>query len=230
MLNEINHEDINIQTLEDPVEYSLPMIRQTPIREGVLDFADGIRALLRQDPDIIFIGEIRDPVTAEMALKAAMTGHQVYTTLHTNDAFGAVPRLLDLELKPGMIAGAIVAVFAQRLVRLVCKNCRVPYHPDERESLLLGVDPADQVEIFKANPDGCEACHGAGYSGRTAVAEILLFDEDLDEVVANNGSKAQLKSLAIEKGFKNMRDDGILKVLDGITTIDALAKVVSLND
>ena len=120
MLNEINTVEVNIQTLEDPVEYSLPMIRQTHVREGVLEFADGIKALLRQDPDIIFVGEIRDKTTAEMALKAAMTGHQVYTSLHTNDSFGALPRLLDLGLKPGMIAGAIIAVFAQRLARRLC--------------------------------------------------------------------------------------------------------------
>ena len=123
MLNHINSVEINIQTLEDPVEYSLPMIRQTSVREGVLGFGDGIKALLRQDPDIIFIGEVRDKVTAEMALKAAMTGHQVYTTLHTNDSFGAIPRLLDLGLKPGMVAGAIVSIFAQRLGRRLCSNC-----------------------------------------------------------------------------------------------------------
>ncbi len=150
MINEINNVEVNIQTLEDPVEYSLPMIRQTPIREGVLDFADGIRALLRQDPDIIFIGEIRDGVTAEMALKAAMTGHQVYTTLHTNDSFGAIPRLLDLGLKPGMIAGAIIAVFAQRLVRKVCPECRVAHTATEEECHIMKVDPASPPTIYKA--------------------------------------------------------------------------------
>ena len=142
MLNEINDVEVNIQTLEDPVEYSLPMIRQTHVREGVLEFADGIKALLRQDPDIIFIGEVRDKVTAEMALKAAMTGHQVYTSLHTNDSFGAIPRLLDLGLKPGMLAGAVVAVFAQRLGRRLCGNCKIEYTPDADECKMLDVDPA----------------------------------------------------------------------------------------
>ncbi len=229
MLNEINNVEVNIQTLEDPVEYSLGMIRQTHVREGVLEFADGIKALLRQDPDIIFIGEIRDGETANMALKAAMTGHQVYTTLHTNDSFGAIPRLLDLELKPGMIAGAIVAVFAQRLVRRVCLDCREEYKPDERECEILGADPANPPTIYKARQGGCQACAGQGYKGRVAVAEILLFDEELDDALAKNVSKAELKRAAIEKGFKSMKDDGILKVLEGITTLDALAKAVDVN-
>ena len=229
MINEINNVEVNIQTLEDPVEYSLPMIRQTPVREGVLEFADGIRAMLRQDPDIIFIGEIRDPVTAEMALKAAMTGHQVYTTLHTNDSFGALPRLLDLGLKPGMIAGAIIAVFAQRLVRLVCKECRVAYQPDEKECAILKVDPAAPPTVYKARQGGCPACSGQGYKGRRAVAEILMMDEELDDILANGGSKAQIKIRAVEKGFKSMKDDGILKILDGLTTLDSLAQVVDIT-
>ncbi|MCM2343872.1 MAG: Flp pilus assembly complex ATPase component TadA [Alphaproteobacteria bacterium] len=229
MINEINNVEVNIQTLEDPVEYSLPMIRQTAIREGVLDFADGIRALLRQDPDIIFIGEIRDGVTAEMALKAAMTGHQVYTTLHTNDSFGAIPRLLDLGLKPGMIAGAIIAVFAQRLVRKVCPDCRVPHTPDANECVILKVDPENPPTIYKAKQGGCQSCKGQGYKGRIAIAEILLMDEDLDAVIANGGSKADLKVKAVEKGFKNMKDDGIFKVLEGITTLESVATAVDLT-
>lgn len=229
MLNEINTVDVNIQTLEDPVEYTLPMIRQTPVREGVLDFADGIKALLRQDPDIIFIGEIRDPVTAEMALKAAMTGHQVYTTLHTNDSFGAIPRLLDLSLKPGMVAGAIVAVFAQRLVRRLCTECKVPHEATAEECVLLGVDPATKPTIYDAKQGGCKACGGQGYKGRVAVAEILTFDEDMDEIIARSGTKAEIKAAAVEKGFKSMKDDGMLKILDGMTSIEALSKVVDVN-
>lgn len=229
MLNEINDVEVNIQTLEDPVEYSLPMIRQTHVREGVLEFADGIKALLRQDPDIIFIGEIRDQTTAEMALKAAMTGHQVYTTLHTNDSFGALPRLLDLGLKPGMIAGAIIAVFAQRLTRRLCGGCRVGYRPDEHECKILGADPANPPSIYKAKQGGCDACGGLGYKGRIAVVEILSMDEDLDELVAKGESKADIKNMAVKKGFKSMKDDGILKVLEGITDLQALSKVVDLN-
>ena len=229
MLNEINNVEVNIQTMEDPVEYSLPMIRQTPIREGILDFADGIRAILRQDPDIIFIGEIRDGITAEMALKAAMTGHQVYTTLHTNDSFGAIPRLLDLGLKPGMIAGAIISVFAQRLVRKVCKSCREAHTADEAECKILKVDPSNPPTIYKAKQGGCQACGGQGYKGRIAVVEILFFDDQLDEVLARGGTKADLRAKALERGFRSMKDDGVLKILEGITTIESLATVVDIH-
>lgn len=229
MLNEINTVDVNIQTLEDPVEYSLPMIRQTAVREGVLEFADGIRAMLRQDPDIIFIGEIRDQTTAEMAIKASMTGHQVYTTLHTNDSFGAIPRLLDLGMKPGMLAGAIIAVFAQRLTRKLCPLCKVEHRASAEECKIMKVDPSDPPIIYRAKKGGCEACAGQGYKGRIAVAEILLMDEELDEIVARNESKAELKQAAIRKGFKTMKDDGVLKVLEGITSLETLGDVVDLT-
>jgi type IV pilus assembly protein PilB len=229
MLNEINTVDVNIQTLEDPVEYSLGMIRQTHVREGVLEFAEGIKALLRQDPDIIFIGEIRDGTTAEMALKAAMTGHQVYTSLHTNDSFGAIPRLIDLGMKPGMLAGAIVSVFAQRLTRVLCPSCKVPHTPDEEECRILGVDPATPPSIFKSRQGGCDMCKGQGYKGRIAVAEILFFDDELDQLLARGESKADLKALAVKKGFKSMKDDGILKVLEGTTDLKALAQVVDIH-
>lgn len=229
MLNEINHVEINIQTLEDPVEYSLPMIRQTHVREGVLEFADGIKALLRQDPDIIFIGEIRDKTTAEMALKAAMTGHQVYTTLHTNDSFGAIPRLLDLGLKPGMIAGALIAVFAQRLTRRLCAHCKEAYRPNPEECRILSVNSQQPPEIFRAREGGCDMCAGQGYKGRVAVAEVLTFDEDMDELLARGESKAELKIMAEKKGFKNMKDDGILKILEGVTDLAALSRVVDIR-
>ena len=230
MLNEINDVEVNIQTLEDPVEYSLPMIRQTHVREGVLDFGDGIKALLRQDPDIIFIGEVRDKTTAEMALKAAMTGHQVYTTLHTNDSFGAIPRVLDFGLKPGMIAGAIVSVFAQRLGRRLCSNCKEEHIPNEYECTeLLDADPSDPPKIYKAKQGGCPACKGVGYKGRVAICEILLFDDDMNELLAANATKAELRKTAFEKGFKDMRYDAILKIKDGITSIEAASKVISLK-
>jgi len=229
MLNEINTVDVNIQTLEDPVEYSLPMIRQTPIREGILEFADGIRALLRQDPDIIFIGEIRDKLTAEMALQAAMTGHQVYTSLHTNDSFGALPRLWDLGMVPGMVAGNIVSVFAQRLARTLCPECKETHVATPEECELLGVNPAEAPEICSARQGGCNNCDGQGYKGRVALIEILLFDEEMDEVIARCGTKVEIKKLALAKGFKSMRDDAMLKILEGTTTFEAVAKVVDVS-
>lgn len=227
MLNEINSVDVNIQTLEDPVEYSLPMIRQTQIREGILDFAEGIRAMLRQDPDIIFIGEIRDKITAEMALQAAMTGHQVYTTLHTNDSFGALPRLFDLGMVPGMVAGNIISVFAQRLARTLCPHCKEPHKPTDEEWQLLGT--GDVSEIFEAKQGGCDQCAGQGYKGRVALAEILSFDDDMDEIVARGGTKSDLKEMAISKGFKNLKDDAMLKILEGRTTFEAVSKVVDIT-
>jgi type IV pilus assembly protein PilB len=229
MLNGINDVKVNIQTLEDPVEYSLPMIRQTPIREGILDFADGIRALLRQDPDIIFIGEMRDGVTAEMALKAAMTGHQVYSTLHTNDSFGAIPRLIDLGLKPGMLAGAVVAVLAQRLTRVLCPSCKQESVPTQEECEILGFDAQNPPKIYRAKPQGCPDCKGQGYKGRVAIVEILSLNEELDDLVAKNASKVELKRVAVKNGFKSMRDDGIEKILKGITSIEALARVVDIR-
>ncbi len=229
MLNEISSVDVNIQTLEDPVEYSLPMIRQTAVKEGVLDFADGIRAILRQDPDIIFIGEIRDEITAQMALQASMTGHQVYTTLHTNDSFGAIPRLLDLGLKPSMLAGNVIGIMAQRLVRKLCPHCKTPYTPEDEEKFLLGLQDIHKPEIFRANQGGCEHCGGQGYKGRVPVIEVLVFDEDLDEIVARGGSHLDIKAVAAQKGFKSMRDDGVLKVVSGEISVEALSRVVSLR-
>lgn len=229
MLNDINDVEVNIQTLEDPVEYSLPMIRQTNVREGVLDFADGIRAMLRQDPDIIFIGEIRDATTAGMALKAAMTGHQVYTTLHTNDSFGAIPRLFDLQLKPNMLSGAIIAIFAQRLTRKLCSQCKIEYQPDEEELALIDAEGEEGLRIYKANEEGCSSCKGQGYKGRTAIVEILTFNEPMNDVLAEGGSIAELKRLARERGFKSLRDDAILKIKEGVTSIDAVTKVVNLS-
>lgn len=228
MLNAINTPDVNIMTLEDPVEYSLPMIRQTHVRGGAgLNFADGVKALLRQDPDIIFIGEVRDQVTAEQALKAAMTGHQVYTTLHTNDCFGAIPRLLDLGLQPGMLSGAIIASFAQRLVRRLC-SCKKTAPATAEECRLMGLDPDDPPEISSAV--GCDKCDGFGYKGRTAVVEILFTNEAINDVIAEGAHVSRLKEVAREHGFQSMLDDGVDKVLTQQTSIEALMKVVDFSE
>ena len=229
MLSSANSPERNIQTLEDPVEYAIPMIRQTNIREGILDFADGIRAMLRQDPDIIFIGEIRDDITADMALKAAMTGHQVFTTLHTNDSFGAIPRLLDLGLKANMLAGAIIAIMAQRLARRLCKTCKEPYQATPDDCALLGLSPTDPHTLHRAKPGGCAACNGTGYKGRVALAEVLTFDEGMDDILAAGGSKTELKAAARANGFKSIREDAILKIIAGLTSVDEVRRVVNLH-
>ncbi len=229
MLNAINTPDVNIQTLEDPVEYSLGMIRQTHVRDGAgLSFGDGIKALLRQDPDIIFIGEVRDQVTAEQALKAAMTGHQVYTSLHTNDCFGAFPRLLDLGLQPGMLAGAVIATFAQRLVRTLCQKCKQAAPATAEECKLLGANPDDPPVIYHGV--GCPECGNSGYKGRVGCIEILYMDEELDDIIAAGANKTALKAAARKKGFKSMVDDGILKIYEGVTSLDAVTKVLNFAD
>lgn len=229
MLGAINTPDVNIQTLEDPVEYSLGLIRQTHVRENSgFTFGEGVKALLRQDPDIIFIGEVRDQVTAEQALKAAMTGHQVFTTLHTNDCFGALPRLLDLGVQPGILAGSIIASFAQRLVRKLCPHCKRMGEATPEECKLLGADPSKPPTIYY--PVGCAECGDLGYKGRIACCEILYMDEDLDDIIANGCSKAQLKASARQKGFKSMLDDGILKIHEGVTSLDAVSKVLNFAE
>ena len=229
MLSEVNTPDVNIQTLEDPVEYSLGLIRQSNVREGAgLTFGEGVKALLRQDPDIIFIGEVRDQVTAEQALKAAMTGHQVFTSLHTNDSFGAIPRLMDMGLQPGMLAGALIACFAQRLVRKLCSKCKRPEKATPEECKLLGADPGNPPTIY--HPGGCPECNNSGYKGRVACCEILYLDEDLDDIIASGGHKNVLKTKAREKGFKSMLDDGILKIYEGTTSLDAVTKVLNFSD
>ena len=236
MLNDVNTIDVNIQTLEDPVEYNLGLIRQTHVKAGgAFTFGEGIKALLRQDPDIIFIGEVRDSITAEQALKAAMTGHQVYTSLHTNDCFGAIPRLVDLGIKPAMLAGAIIATLAQRLVRKLCQKCKVAKTatPDECKLLAIGPDgnPIDYDNpptIY--HPGGCPECNNSGFKGRIACVEILYLDEELDDMIATGAMKSQLKPVARKKGFKNMLDDGILKIYQGTTSLDAAVKILNFSD
>lgn len=229
MLNAINTTDVNIQTLEDPVEYSLPGIRQSGVRDGGgFTFGEGVKALLRQDPDIIFVGEIRDEVTAEQALKAAMTGHQVFSSLHTNDSFGAIPRLVDLGLQPGMMAGSIVACFAQRLVRRICLHCKAPYTATPEECRLLQADLSAPPTLYKGA--GCKECNNTGYKGRLGIHEILYVDEDLEALIAADKSIPELKAQARKNGFKNMLDDGVLKVYEGLTTLDSLTKSVNFTN
>jgi general secretion pathway protein E/type IV pilus assembly protein PilB len=229
MLQQINSAEINVMTLEDPVEYELPLIRQSQIREAAgMTFGDGVRSILRQDPDVVFIGEVRDEDTAAMALRAAMSGHQVFTTLHTNDALGAIPRLLDLGLNPSMLSGHMICVMAQRLVRLLCDHCKRARPASEDECRLLGADSAEPPTIHEAV--GCEWCGNKGYRGRIAVAEILGFNNAMDELVARAASRVDLLACARERGFATMADDGIAKVLDGLISVDELVKHVDMTD
>jgi general secretion pathway protein E/type IV pilus assembly protein PilB len=233
ILKHINSEGLNIMTLEDPVEYPMPLVRQTSVAESVkLDFANGIRSMMRQDPDVILVGEIRDAETADMAFRAAMTGHQVYSTLHTNSAIGAMPRLLDIGVLPDIMAGNIIGVVAQRLVRRLCPHCKTPYQPRDYEVRLLGshVDVADAPRPALFRPCGCERCDFQGYRGRLAIMEILRMNGELDELIARRGTAREIRRAAEQIGFVPLADDGLRRVLDGSTSLEELARVVDLTD
>jgi general secretion pathway protein E/type IV pilus assembly protein PilB len=229
VLNHINSDGVNIMTLEDPVEYPMTLIRQTSVAEAAkLDFANGIRALMRQDPDAILVGEIRDADTAEMAFRAAMTGHQVFSTLHSNSAVGAIPRLLDIGIAPDIMAGNIIGVIAQRLVRRLCRTCRQPYDPDVRERRLVGASPTEALVLFRAV--GCEQCDYQGYRGRVAIMEILKMDPAIDELIARRATAREILTAARAKGFKTLAEDGVRLVRAGATSLEELMRVTDLTD
>jgi type II secretory ATPase GspE/PulE/Tfp pilus assembly ATPase PilB-like protein len=192
-----------------------------------LDFANGIRSIMRQDPDIILVGEIRDKETAEMAFRAAMTGHQVFTTLHTNSALGVFPRLLDIGIPPGILAGNIIGVVAQRLVRKLCPHCKTPYTPDEKEAQLLGWAAAGNPPVYQAA--GCERCDGKGYRGRMALIEVLRLDTDMDEMGASGSTLYAIRQAAHERGYQPLAEDGIRRILEGLTSLAEVSRVVDLT-
>jgi len=229
ILNHINSDGINIMTLEDPVEYPMTLIRQTSVAEAAkLDFANGIRAMMRQDPDAILVGEVRDRDTAEMAFRAAMTGHQVYSTLHTNSAVGAIPRLLDIGIVPDVMAGNIIGIVAQRLVRKLCRTCRQSYEPDERERRLLGMASNEAGVLYRAV--GCEQCDYQGYRGRSSIIELLKIDAGIDELIARRATAREVLTAARAKGFKTLADDGVRLVRTGSTSLEEVMRVVDLTD
>jgi len=229
MLNSMNSESVNIMTLEDPVEYPMAMIRQTAVNEAVkLDFANGIRSMMRQDPDIILVGEVRDSDTATMAFRAAMTGHQVFTTLHTNSALGAIPRLLDIGVKPDIMSGNIIGIVAQRLVRRLCPDCKQAKDADEIERLLLGIGKDEPATVFISI--GCPKCNQRGYKGRLSLMEVLKMDKVMDEMISHSASMRELHEMAVSKGFQPLAEDGIRYILNGVTSLDEVSRVVDLTD
>jgi len=226
ILNHLNNIGVNIMTLEDPVEYALPIIRQTSIGEtSRIDFAEGVRSLLRQDPDIILIGEIRDHDTAVMAFRAAMTGHQVFSTLHTNSAIRSIPRLIDMGITPEVMAGNIIGIIAQRLVRKLCPYCKEPDAGSPSVRQALNLEPTETLY----RPVGCDHCRGRGYMGRFTIMEILAVDSGLDELIARRATLQELREYALANGFHEMASDGLRRIREGITTWEEVSRVVDLS-
>lgn len=229
VLNHINTEGVNIMTMEDPVEYPMPMIRQTSINEAAkMGFAEGIRSMMRQDPDVILVGEIRDAVTAEMAFRASMTGHQVFSTLHTNSAVGSMSRLSDLGVLPDILADNLIGILAQRLIRKLCNKCKKPQEIGELERKLLGLDPeVGNITVFEA--DGCSFCGYTGYKGRIAIVEILRINDYMKKLISNKTSGHEISKAAKATGFKTLADDACRRVLEGITSLDEITRKVDLT-
>src|SRR5688500_1245858 len=228
-LRQINSKEKNILTLEDPIEYQLEGISQTQVSEKKgMTFASGLRSVLRQDPDVIMVGEIRDHETATMAIQSSLTGHLVFSTLHTNDATSAVTRLLDLGIESYLVASSLVAVLAQRLVRRVCPDCAAPHRPTEVERLWLG-DLSEEPQGLKIGR-GCAKCRNTGYRGRLGIFELLVLDDDLRRLVGAQASASEMRDAAIRAGMRLLREDGRRQVLAGVTTISEVERVTMAPD
>ncbi len=225
-LSEINSPDKNIITIEDPVEYNLKGIGQIQVnaKTGVT-FAKGLRSIVRQDPDIVLIGEIRDLETAEIAIQSALTGHLVFSTLHTNDSAGAVTRLVDLGVEPYLISSSVNSVVAQRLVRVLCNDCKEEYRLDESHIKALNGAGEKFIGEYVYKPKGCPKCFNTGYSGRQAIFEIMIMDDSLKSLILQTSDSNQIKAAALRTGMITLRRDGMTKVLKGITSIDEVLRV-----
>ena len=230
-LERINTPERNIVSVEDPVEYQIARLNQVQVnvRAG-LTFASGLRSILRQDPDVVLIGEIRDRETAQIAVQAAMTGHLVLSTLHTNDAPGAATRLADMGIEPFLITGSLIGVLAQRLIRVVCANCKEAYSPPPDALRRLGLDPAEHGGIKLHRGRGCDSCRGTGYRGRLGVFELMVLNDRLRGLILSGTSSDQLRAAAQEEGMRMLREDGVQKVLEGVTTVEELLRVVFVSD
>ncbi len=225
----INKPTLNILTIEDPVEYQLQGIGQVQVNPKIdLTFANGLRSFLRQDPDVIMVGEIRDRETAEIAIQASLTGHLVFSTVHTNDAPGAVTRLVDMHVEPFLVASALMAVLAQRLVRTICPHCKEPFVPTKEELAELGLSPEHVKTLWRGK--GCMQCQNTGYLGRIGIFELMLVDESIRHLILQNVDAGTLKNKARENGMITLREDGAAKVVAGITTIAEVTRVTREED
>jgi type II secretion system protein E len=223
-LDKINSPDRKIITVEDPVEYQLKGVNQIPVKPKIgLTFATGLRHIVRQDPDVILVGEIRDLETVEIAIQAALTGHLVFSTLHTNDAPGAIPRLQDMGAEPYLIASVLEAVLAQRLVRRICQACREPDAPSAADLEALGVTPPPGTRLFRGR--GCDECRGTGYRGRTGIYELFAVTEDVRSLILRRAPAHEIRRHAIQAGMTTLRLDGWAKACQGVTTVDEILRV-----
>jgi general secretion pathway protein E len=223
-LQQVRSPGVNIITIEDPVEYDLEGVGQTPVNNKTgMSFARGLRAILRQDPDVIMVGEIRDLETAQVSVQASLTGHLVFSTLHTNDAVGSITRLMDMGVEPYLVASSLLGVMAQRLVRKLCKDCQEPYEADEGERQLLGIETTDAVTIY--HPTGCENCSFTGYRGRTGIYELMIINDVMKHLIHDQEGEQPLKQAARKNGMHNLREDGLSKVIAGITSLEEVIRV-----
>lgn len=220
----LNETDRKIITIEDPVEYQVTGICQMQVRTPVgFTFATGLRSMLRHDPDVMMVGEIRDFETAELAVRCALTGHLVFSTLHTNDAAGSIPRLIDMGVEPYLLASSVEAIIAQRLVRQVCTHCREEYRPGARTCAAIGLDPADGQRFVRGR--GCDRCRQSGYAGRTVIYEMLVLDEAIGDLILRRSAASEIKRLAVEKGMLTLRTHGLARARAGITTVEEVLRV-----
>ena len=225
-LSTINSPEINIITVEDPVEYQIEGIAQIQVNPKIdLTFAKGLRSIVRQDPDVILVGEIRDMETAEIAIQSALTGHLVFSTLHTNDSASAVTRMINMGIESFLVTSSVIAILAQRLVRVICNHCKEAYTPDEESLRNIGISPEDLAgrKIFRGK--GCPACFHTGYMGRTAIFEFMILDDAIKNLILKTSDSNAIKRLAVEKGMVTIRHDGAQKVLAGITTIEEVFRL-----
>ena len=226
-LQQIHSPDLNIITVEDPVEYDLEGVGQIPVNVKTgMTFEKGLRAILRQDPDVIMVGEIRDTETAQIAVQASLTGHRVFSTLHTNDAVGSITRLIDMGIEPYLVASSLLGALAQRLVRKLCPECRVARAPDASEQRLLGIPEPEDVSLY--HPGGCAACLYTGYQGRTGIYELLVVDGALQGMIHDNQGEHALRVTARQNGMRMLREDGSAKVLAGKTSLEEMVRVSHL--
>jgi type II secretory ATPase GspE/PulE/Tfp pilus assembly ATPase PilB-like protein len=229
VLKQVSTLDVSTFTLEDPIEYRMPLVRQTQVHEEAgLTFSNGLRALLRQDPDIILVGETRDTETAQLMVRAALTGHLVFSTLHTNDAAGAIPRLIDMGVDAFLLPASLLAVLAQRLVRTICPHCKEEVKDPERifEQSKVPLLPGQKPRLWRGA--GCAACGQSGYKGRLGIYELMLLDDRFHDPILRRSGAPEFLRLAQENGMKTMFEDGLIKASQGITTIEELLRVTRL--